>query len=303
MALKVGMIGAGVVGTAVGVILMAKGYEVTGAFDTNPESTDTWNRLTGTRVFAAPDELVRNVDVVFITTNDGAIAGVAQSLALSGAINPGQVFIHMSGALTSEVMNAVREQGAIALSLHPLQSFAHVERAIANLPGSVFSIEGDEAGHEIATGLVSALGGEYFFISKEAKPVYHAGACVVSNYLVTLIDFGTRFLESTGMPRPTAQKALMPLIQGTINNIDRIGIPRALTGPIARGDLTTVVKHLSCLENMAPDLLKLYSWLGYYTAEVAERKGSINEAKMDDFQVIFAEWMNTAGLGRAQRRV
>ncbi|MGE5380869.1 MAG: DUF2520 domain-containing protein, partial [Methylocystaceae bacterium] len=124
-----------------------------------------------------------------------------------------------------------------------------------------------------------------------------------SNYLVTLIDFGTRFLESTGMPRATAQKALMPLIQGTINNIGHIGIPRALTGPIARGDLNTVTKHLNCLESLAPDLLKLYSWLGYYTAEVAERKGSINEAKMDDFKVVFAKWMNTTGLGQAQRRV
>ncbi|MGE5379957.1 MAG: Rossmann-like and DUF2520 domain-containing protein, partial [Methylocystaceae bacterium] len=219
MSPKVGMIGAGVVGTAVGVILMAKGYEVTGAFDIEPESTDTWNRLTGTRVFTAPEELVRQVDVVFITTNDAAIAGVAEGLAQSEAIHPGQIFIHMSGALTSDVMNAVRERSAIALSLHPLQSFAHVESAIANLPGSVFSIEGDEAGKETATQLVSALGGEYFIIAKEAKPVYHAGACVVSNYLVTLIDFGTRFLESTGMPRATAQKALMPLIQGTINNI------------------------------------------------------------------------------------
>lgn len=304
MALRVGMIGAGVVGTAVGVILMAKGYEVTGAFDIKPESTDTWNRLTGTRVFAAPEELVRQVDVVFITTNDGAIAGVVQDLAASEAINPGQVFIHMSGALTSDVMSAVRERDAMALSLHPLQSFAHVQSAIANLPGSVFSIEGDLAGHEIATQLVEALGGEYFFIAKEAKPVYHAGACVVSNYLVTLIDFGTRFLVSTGMPRSTAQKALMPLIQGTINNIDRIGIPRALTGPIARGDLSTVMKHLSCLESMAPDLLKLYSWLGYYTAEVAEQKGTITEARMDDFKHVFAEWMNMAGLAAsAQRRV
>ncbi|MGE5455036.1 MAG: Rossmann-like and DUF2520 domain-containing protein [Methylocystaceae bacterium] len=303
MALKVGMIGAGVVGTAVGVILMAKGYEVTGAFDIEPESTDTWNRLTGTRVFTAPEELVRQVDVVFITTNDGAIAGVVDGLMDHEAVNPGQIFIHMSGALTSDVMQAVREQDAIALSLHPLQSFANVERAIANLPGSIFSIEGDETGHEIATQLVSALGGEYFFIAKEAKPIYHAGACVVSNYLVTLIDFGTRFLESTGMPPQTAQKALMPLIQGTINNIERMGIPRALTGPIARGDLTTVVKHLSCLDNMAPELTKLYSWLGYYTAEIAERKGSINRDKMDDFKLLFAEWMNTTGLGQAQRRV
>lgn len=303
MPMKIGMVGAGVVGTAVGVILRQKGYEVTGAYDINPESTETWEKMTETKSYTALPEIAREADVIFVTTNDGAIAEVVQELVERQAVRAGQIFIHMSGALTSDVMGEAREEGAVLLSLHPLQSFASVERAIANLPGSVFSIEGDEEGKELAVELVTALGGEYFFITKEAKPLYHAGACVVSNYLVTLIDFGTKFLESTGMPRQTAQKALMPLIQGTINNIERIGIPRALTGPIARGDMTTVLKHLNCLESMAPDLLKLYSHLGYYTAEVAGCKGTIDSQKVEEFKRLFAGCINKSGLKVAQRGV
>lgn len=303
MPMKIGMVGAGVVGTAVGVILRQKGYEVTGAYDINPESTETWEKMTETKSYTALPEIAREADVIFVTTNDGAIAEVVQELVERQAVRAGQIFIHMSGALTSDVMGEAREKGAVLLSLHPLQSFASVDQAIGNLPGSVFSIEGDEEGKELAVELVTALGGEYFFITKEAKPLYHAGACVVSNYLVTLIDFGTKFLESTGMPRQTAQKALMPLIQGTINNIERIGIPRALTGPIARGDMTTVLKHLNCLESMAPDLLKLYSHLGYYTAEVAGCKGTIDSQKVEEFKRLFAGCINKSGLKVAQRGV
>ena len=94
-------------------------------------------------------------------------------------------------------------------------------------------------------------------------------------YKRQLIDFGVKLLESTGIPRSAGVKALLPLIQGTVNNIENIGIPRALTGPISRGDLSTIVKHLECLEEMAPELMKLYSWLGFYTTQIAMEKGCL----------------------------
>lgn len=86
-----------------------------------------------------------------------------------------------------------------------------------------------------------------------------------------------------------ATKALMPLIVGTINNIENIGIPKALTGPIARGDLSTIIKHLNSLEEMAPELMKLYSWLGFYTAQIALQKGTIDNKAMEEFQQIFVQ--------------
>lgn len=290
----IGIIGAGVVGTAVGVVLKQKGYEITGAYDIKSESTNQLVERIGCTPYTSPQEVSRSADILFITTSDAAIENAVNTLADRNAFFAGQVVVHMSGAQSSEVLDRAKAFGASVLSVHPLQSFANVERAIENLPGSVFSIEGDSDAYDAAVCIVETLDGEYFFIDRKAKPLYHAGACVVSNYLVTLIDFGVRLLESTGIPRSSGMKALLPLIQGTVNNIENIGIPTALTGPIARGDLSTILKHLDCLEEMAPELMKLYSWLGFYTARIAVEKGTIDIRAMEEFQRVFIRELSRA---------
>lgn len=289
---KVGIIGAGVVGTAVGVILSSKGYEITGVYDIEPESTKLLCERTAAKSCKTPFEVSRSAEILFITTSDTAIREAVEGIAREGGFFHNQLVIHMSGALTSEVLLPARENGALTVSIHPMQSFANADRAISNLPGSVFSIEGDKEAHEISAELVKDLEGDYFVIDKKAKPLYHAGACVVSNYLVTLIDIGLQLLESIGIPRQQALPAMLPLINGTVRNIEKIGIPKALTGPIARGDLLTVLKHLDCIQEMAPDLIKLYSWLGYYTAEVAAAKGTVDRAATDEFKKLFMREMS-----------
>ncbi len=286
---KIGIIGAGVVGTAIGVILNNKGYEITGVYDIKPESTRPLAERINCQICLTPEDVARSADVLFITTSDTAIQTVVDTLADRKAINRGHTLVHMSGAQSSEILDRAKEFGAHVLSVHPLQSFANPERAIEILPGTVFSIEGDRLAYDVAVCIVETLGGEYFFIDRKAKPLYHAGACVVSNYLVTIVDFGVKLLESTGIPKSMATRALMPLITGTIKNIENIGIPKSLTGPIARGDFSTIIKHLDCLEEMAPDLMKLYSWLGFYTAKIAEEKGTIDVDAMHEFQKVFVE--------------
>jgi len=290
---KVGIVGAGVVGTAVGVTLAAKGYEITGVYDIRPESTRQLAERVGAPECRNLQEVAEAAKILFITTSDSAIGNVVEELAREGGFSEGQLVVHMSGALSSEVLEPAKAFGALTVSIHPMQSFASAERAVGNLPGSVFTIEGDPECHEMAVNLVRDLDGEYFFIDKKVKPLYHAGACIVSNYLVTVIDIGLRLLESIGIPRSEALRAVMPLIHGTVKNIEKIGIPRALTGPIARGDLMTVLKHLDCLEEMAPQLMLLYSWLGYYTTEVATAKGTVDQAAAEAMRSLFARRMNS----------
>ena len=126
--------------------------------------------------------------------------------------------------------------------------------------------------------------------------MYHAGACVVSNYLVTLVDFGVKLLESTGIPKSMAINALMPLISGTVRNIEKIGIPGALTGPIARGDIPIVKDHLQSLEKMVPELLELYSLLGFHTARIAREKGTIDDYRTEEFQDMFLEQLAASSI-------
>ncbi|MEA4924820.1 MAG: DUF2520 domain-containing protein [Syntrophomonadaceae bacterium] len=285
---KMGIIGSGVVGTAIGVVLNAKGYEITGVHDIQSESTQKLVERIGCAAYSDPQDVARLADILFITSNDSAIQQVVDDLADKEAFHPGQVVVHMSGAQSSEILDKAKEFGTQVLSVHPLQSFANLEGAIENLPGSVFSIEGDKAAYGAAVCIVESLGGEYFFIDRKAKPLYHAGACVVSNYLVTLLDLGMKFLESTGIPASMATRALMPLVHGTIKNVENIGIPSALTGPIARGDISTINKHLECMEEMAPELAKLYTQLGFYTAPIAHQKGTIDAQVMEEFQRVFS---------------
>lgn len=285
---KVGIIGLGVVGTAVGVVLSNKGYEITGVYDKLSESTKVLVDRIGCTTCSSPQEVSRSADILFITTSDMAIKDVADELAESGAFHSGQVVIHMSGSQTSQLLDGARAFGAFVLSIHPLQSFAGVDRAIANLPGSIFSIEGDHEAYAAGRAIVAALGGENFIIDSTAKVLYHAGACTVSNYLVTVVDFGIRLLESAGIPGPQAGRALLPLIQGSINNIRDVGIPRALTGPIARGDIETVVHHLEGLEDKMRDDKLLYACLGLYTTSIALAKGTIGAEQAAEFKEILS---------------
>ncbi|HWP98148.1 MAG TPA: Rossmann-like and DUF2520 domain-containing protein [Syntrophomonadaceae bacterium] len=291
---RIGIIGAGVVGTAVGVVLHSKGFEVTGIYDVKPESTMALVERIGCAAFPTPQEVSRSADILFITTSDSCIQAVADELAERQAFHEGQVVLHMSGAHSSEILDKAKRFEARVLSVHPLQSFASLDQAIENLPGSVFSIEGDVGAQDQAVVIVKALGGEHFFIDRKSKPLYHAGACVVSNYLVTIVGLGVKLLEATGISGAVAIKALMPLITGTVNNIQSIGVPQALTGPVARGDLSTVQKHQECMEEQAPQLLSLYSSLGYYTADVARDKGTIDPARQEAFHQMFASKIGSA---------
>lgn len=285
---NIGIIGAGSVGTGMGLLLKDRGYPIVGVASRTYSSAQRAAERLGCPAFKEPEEVARRAEIVFLTTTDQAIGPVAHKVAARGGFRPGQIVIHMSGSLTSEVLNPARRQGAWALSLHPLQSCADADRAVANLPGSVFSIEGDREAYPLAERLVRELGGEFFYIRPEDKALYHAAACVASNYLVSLVDLSYQMMAAAGMSPEMAARALVPLIEGTWKNIGEKGIPAALTGPISRGDVATVAGHLKAMREKAPQLVELYSALGRHTVGVARRKGSLGEREASAFLKLFA---------------
>ncbi|MGI6286362.1 Rossmann-like and DUF2520 domain-containing protein [Neomoorella humiferrea] len=287
--LRVGIVGTGAVGTGMGILLRQRGYDIIGVASRTPASARRAAARLNCPVFERPEELARQAEVVFITTNDQAIGPVTEAIAAHGGFHPGQTVIHMSGSLSSGILEPARRAGALALSLHPLQSCTDAERAVANLPGSVFSLEGDEQALPLGKRLVADLGGEYFVISSAAKPLYHAAACVASNYLVSLIDLSRRLMQAAGVEPTLAGRALMPLIKGTLDNIEAVGIPQALTGPIARGDLDTIRDHLKAMGNVPAEVDELYCALGRYTAGLAVRKGTIDACVRDHLYRMLAK--------------
>jgi predicted short-subunit dehydrogenase-like oxidoreductase (DUF2520 family) len=281
---KVAVIGAGKVGTAFALRLQEKGYPVVAVASRTAAAAARLAAKTGARVLANA-AAAREGDLVWITTPDGLIGTVAAEIFAGGGFRPGQFVGHASGALPAAILEPARRAGAAIFSLHPLQSFASPELAVARLPGSCFTFEGDAAALPLARRLVDDLGGEFFAIAPEAKPLYHAAACVASNYLVTLLDFFLALARRAGLPEEKIFPAFLPLIQGTLQNIGAVGPVAGLTGPIARGDVETIRRHK---EAMTAAEWEFYRLLGLYTVDLAAEKG-LREEDAAVLKKIFGE--------------
>jgi len=273
---KVGFIGAGTVGTALATLLASKGYQVVAVSSRSTGSAEKLSQaVSGCRVNENPQDTVEAADLIFITTPDDAIADVASSLKW----RRGKSVVHCSGAASTDILETARRAGAMVGTIHPLQTLAGVKEAIENIPGSTFGIEGEEPLLGTLKEMARSLGGHPIELKAQDKVVYHAAAVMACNYLVTLIKTATDLWKTFNVPTDQATQALMPLIRGTVHNIDTIGIPNCLTGPIARGDTGTIKKHITSLEQASPDVLSLYRQLGLHTIPVSLDKGKINEAQ------------------------
>jgi len=274
--LQIGFIGSGPVGTAFGVNLSRRGYRVIGVFDVVGEAAQRFAAdVPGCRVFEKAQELADSADVVFITTPDDIIPKVAAEIRWRS----GQSAVHCSGASTVHSLDAASEQGALVGSIHPCQTFAGREQAITNLPGSTFAIEAEEPMKTTLTEIARALDGDLVYLTSEDKALYHAAACIACNYFYTLAKIATDLWQNFGKTTDEATKAYIPLLQGSVNNIASVGLPGALTGPIARGDVKTIQRHLAALEKYAPDILPLYKELGRHTIPIGTAKGTLSPEK------------------------
>ena len=281
--LKLGFIGAGTVGTALSVRLSSKGYPVIAVSSRSQTSARKLAQaVSGCRAFNNNQDVADTAELIFITTPDDAIASVASEIHW----HTGQSVIHCSGADSTDILESAKKLGARVGAFHPLQTFASVKQAIENIPGSTFAVEAEEPLLSTLKDIATALDGHWIELKANDKVAYHAAAVIACNYLVTLVKLATDLWQSFNIPQSQATQALLPLIRGTIHNIDTVGIPQCLTGPIARGDIETIKKHLDALQKVAPALLSTYQELGLQTIPVALAKGRINQHQAEELQAI-----------------
>ncbi len=274
---KVAIIGAGVVGTAIGALLHRKGYAIAAVASRSLASAEKSVRYIGDgKAMDDSTAAARAGELVFITTPDGAIAQVCGEIAAQRGFSEGSIVLHCCGAHSAELIAAARDAGAQVLSMHPLQTLADTDQAVANLPGSFFALDGDAAAIDVGKEIVTALGGTVMVIPSGGKMLYHAAAVVACNYFVALVFQALRMLEAVDIPKETGLAALLPLLQGTVRNLERVGIPRALTGPIERGDLKTIEGHLAAFDGFMPEGKAIYCEMGKIAVDVAAAKGSID---------------------------
>jgi predicted short-subunit dehydrogenase-like oxidoreductase (DUF2520 family) len=283
---KLGFIGAGTVGIALAVRLASNGYPVAAVSSRSQTSAQNLTRaVDGCRAFDNNQAVADNAQLIFITTPDDAIAPVASQIHW----HPGQSVVHCSGADSTAILQPARESGAQVGAFHPLQTFASVKQAMENIPGSTFALEAEEPLLNTLKDMATALGGHWVVLKASDKVLYHASAVIACNYMVTLVKLATDLWQSFNIPPQQATQALLPLIRGTIHNIETVGIPQCLTGPIARGDIGTIHKHLDALDKTAPHLLSTYRELGRQTIPIALAKGKINESQAHQLQAILEQ--------------
>lgn len=282
--MKTAFIGAGTAGTALVARLSDKGWPVVGVYSRSLSSAERLARLVpNCRAYYTSQELVDVAEMVFITTPDDVIAQVCREVHW----HKGQSVLHCSGAHSVGILGPAKKLGAAVGSFHPLQTFADVDQAIANLPGSTFALEAEEPLLSTLKELASLLDGKWVQLGPGDKVLYHTAAVFACNYLVTLVKLAVDLWKDFGVSSKQATGALLPLLRGTLNNIDSIGLPNCLTGPVARGDLGTIERHLKALGAENPSLLTTYKELGLQTIPIALAKGKVNEQKAHEMRMLF----------------
>lgn len=275
----IAIIGLGRVGTAMGILLQSSGYPVIAVSSRSAPASGAVVEPAGALFHENPADAAVKARCVLITTSDDAIAPVCERIARAGAVGPGKKVIHMSGAGGLDLLAAASRKGAFVACVHPIQAFANVKGALSSIPGSTFGITADEAIRDWAVELVRNIGGVPFFVPGNRKALYHAAACIASNYLVTLMYVVSKIGESLGLGERETLDAYGPLVRGTIRNIEEHGTVSALTGPIARGDGGTVARHLEAFEESLPRYLNAYQALGEITVDMAVEKKTVTPEK------------------------
>lgn len=288
--LKVGLISAGRVGTALGVALERADHVVVAASAVSAASRRrAEDRLPDTPI-RPPDEVAADAELLILAVPDAELAGLVSGLAVTGAVKPGTIVAHTSGANGIAILAPLTERGCVPLAIHPAMTFTGGDEDIARLADTCFGITAaDEIGYAIAQSLVLEIGGEPFRVREDARALYHAALAHGSNHLVTVIAdalealraalWGAELLgqEVVGdAPAGIAERVIAPLARAALENTLQRG-QAALTGPVARGDAQAVARHLAALAEVDPVLAEAYRTAALRTAQRAHAPEEVFE--------------------------
>jgi predicted short-subunit dehydrogenase-like oxidoreductase (DUF2520 family) len=288
--LKVGIISAGRVGTALGQALERAEHVVVACSAISHASRQRARlRLPDTPIYPVPD-VAAGAELLLLAIPDTELAALVSGLAETSAVRPGTIVAHTSGANGIGVLSPLSRQGCTPLAIHPAMTFIGSDEDVARLPDTCFGITAaDEVGYAIAQSLVLEMGGEPFRVREDARTLYHAALTHAANHLVTVLADATEALraglrgqellgqELVGdQPNGIAERILGPLARAALENTLQRG-QAALTGPVARGDAAAVAEHLSALAEVDPRLAQAYRVNALRTAQRARAADDVVE--------------------------
>jgi len=284
------LIGPGRVGAAISKRLHEADHPVVAVIGRNQQrASDAVDFIGCDPSLATTDlTLARRGKIVLLAIPDDQISGMAQRLQETIGLSRETTLVHFSGLQPANIMKVAGSDCA-TISIHPLLPFADRDMATASLTDCPCAIEGDSIALPLAQELVGAMGGKAFHLDTDAKALYHTAACIASNYLVTITASARDLLVRCGLDQQQAMELLTPIQRATSDNLIRLGPEAALTGPIARGDVGTVNKHLLALKEKAPDFCGLYRSLGEQTIALATASERLSKEQISKLQKILTD--------------
>jgi predicted short-subunit dehydrogenase-like oxidoreductase (DUF2520 family) len=295
--LRFAIVGAGRLGSSLALAMSAKGGELVGYVCLTPAGRCRAHEWLRSPAAAGLGDLVSSrPDLYVISVPDSVLPGVATDLAAGIRPQAGDgspvtdsgvapVILHTSGASSIDVLHPCADAGATTLAFHPLQTFSEPLTGSKRFAGAAVAVT-PAAGPACSVGLdagfslARALDAYPFLLADEKRVIYHAAACVASNYLVTLESCAQRLFVEAGMPEHEALVLFLPLARAAMDNLANQGPVGALTGPLSRGDVITVSNHLEALSHSAPDLEAVYRSMGMATLDLVRARGDVDESTL-----------------------
>lgn len=288
--LKVGVISAGRVGTALGVALERADHVVVACSAISNESRSRAERRLPDTPVLPVHEVAGNSELLLLAVPDAELVSLVSGLAATSSVKPGTIVAHTSGANGVAVLAPLADLGCIPLAIHPAMTFTGGDEDIARLADTCFGVTAaDEIGYAIAQALVLEIGGEPFGVREEDRTLYHAALAHASNHIVTVVADALTALRAAlagqellgqelvgDSPGGIAERVIAPLARAALENTLQRG-QGALTGPVARGDAAAVAGHLAALRQLDPQIGEAYRAVALRTAQRAHAPGAVFE--------------------------
>lgn len=283
--LQIGFIGAGRLGKALAWHCARRGLRVAAAASRlSSEAKDLAARIPACRIGSA-QEIADSCDLAFVTTPDEVIRPTAEALRWRS----GGFVVHCSGATEVSELAKAAVDGAHIGGFHPLQTFGDPEAAAQSLPGCTVTIEAEQPLDSVLATLAERLGCRVNRLPPGGRPLYHAAAGYTSQFINALLREASLMWQSWGASEADAVHALMPLVRGTLASIEQVGLAKGMPGPVSRGDVASVAKHVGALADFDPDMLGLYREMCNRTVTIAMEQRLIEATTATRVRALLAE--------------
>lgn len=286
---KISIIGAGRLGTCLGKALFRAGYSISSLTANTLQEAEESSRIIGQGKPGTDNIHAAEMgEIILLTVPDDLIEKTAKELSKAALSWKDKQVFHCSGLHSSHILKPLEELGAETASFHPIQTFSSKKSEPGLFNNIYVSLEGNQRAQKTAEDMITRIGGRFFSIRAEDKPLYHSACSIASNLMVILLDAAVELLKHTGKNEKESFEMLFPLIKRTLQNVKEFSISQALTGPVKRGDIDTISHQLRSL-SVLPEIRSIYIQLTSRALDLVEKESGLSPQRIRKLRDLLEE--------------